>query len=266
MTEPTPEDVAPAPRSAVLCAPWASPADVPEVHRGLLSDAEWARKLMLASEILWALSGRRFYGGGCAESVTLRSSPPAPGEQAWPYSPTWGDCPCWTAATVYNGLLIPMPHLWQEDHYSAMAIRLPRAPVSNVVVQIDGVPFAGWRMTRAGYLERTDGKHWRMCDDSTTVSYEFGEAPPEGGVAAVVELAVQLAKDELGTDDCQLPRRISSITRQGVSIAVVDEQEFLDQGRVGLYLTDLWLRAVNPGGRGQRARVWSPDIPTAVRN
>lgn len=267
MTEPVPEDVPPAPRSAVLCAPWASPADVPEYRRALLSNEEWVTVLTQASEILFYLSGRRFYGGGCEESVTLRSRPPETGSGAWPYHPSWGDCACWSLASWHTNWLYPPPAgAYTGRHYSVMAIALPRNPITTVSsVTVNGELFTDWRLNRAGYLERTDGASWAVCGDVTSVTYQYGEPPPSSGVLAAVELGVQIALAQLGNEECELPQRVQSVTRQGISVAVLDPQEFLSDGRTGLYLVDLFLAAVNPKARGQRGRVWSPDIPNSIK-
>jgi hypothetical protein len=261
----TTPDVPQAPRSDVLCSAWASPADIPERHRPLLSNEEWERVLMQASEILWALSGRRWFGGGCEDTATLRSVPPVPGRGSWPYEDSWGKCACWSYGTWHGGWLFPAP-AGAAQHYAPMAVRLPEAPVTGVTsVTINGEPFSDYRLTRSGWLERLDGNTWSVCDDSTQVVYTFGESPPEGGVQAAVALAVQLAMDEVGSEECQLPQRVTSVTRQGVSMTVLDPQEFLTNGRVGLYVVDLWLSAVNPQSRGQRGSVWSPDLPVTTR-
>lgn len=263
MTQPDPVDVPPAVRSDVLCAPWATPADIPEPFRPLGSDEEWEEVLLQASEILYYLSGRRFIGGGCTETAILRAHPPGPGEGSWPYHQTWGACPCWLRASIIDGWLSPFDS-WTGRHYGQFAIRLPRAPVTAVTAVLqNGLPFTDFRVGRNGYLERTDGKPWQMCDDSTQIVYTFGDAPPEGGVRAAVRLAIEFMRSRNAPDDCQLPERVQSITRQGITVAVLDPQDFLTEGRVGLYEVDLWLAAVNPLSRPQRARVFSPDVTTA---
>jgi len=265
MTDPEPVDIPPAPRSAVLCSPWASPSDVPEAWRGQESTEEWQRVLLLASEILFYLSGRRFYGGGCTETAILRSRPPSAGQGAWPYHATWGDCGCWSAARLVNGWLYPPePGAW-SNHYSPMAVQLPRSPVATVTAVLqNGLPFTDFRLTRSGWLERTDGGSWSVCNDSTEVSYTFGEPPPESGVQATIELAYQLMLSMRNDARCQLPRRVQSVTRQGVSMTILDPQEFLSDGRTGLYAVDLFLAAVNPESRAQRAYVFSPDLPSTI--
>ena len=65
--------------------------------------------------------------------------------------------------------------------------------------------------------------------------------------------------------DCDLPERVTSITREGVTMALIDPQEFIQEGRTGLYTVDLWLNAVNPNRLLKRATVWSPDMKGRVR-
>lgn len=249
-----------APTSPVLCSAWATSADVPEPYRDLVGPD----LLLRASEILWALSGRRWYGSGCTETVTYRAYPPGQGQGSWPYDRTWGRCPCWIGGHVADGWLYP-PRAWEREHYRPAAIRLPRNLVQVIEVRIDGALFTDWRMSRSGWLERTDGETWSGCDDSTTITYNYGEPPPRSGVDAAVELAVEMYRDSIADGTCRLPARLSTVTRQGLTMTALDGMDFLDKGRTGLYLVDLFLAAVNPHGRGQAGSVWSPDIPKARR-
>jgi hypothetical protein len=57
---------------------------------------------------------------------------------------------------------------------------------------------------------------------------------------------------------------VQSITRQGISMAILDPFDFLDNGRTGVYQFDLWLATVNPTGLPRRSRVFSPDIARPV--
>lgn len=246
--------------SEMLCSAWATAADVPEPYRAVVTPEQ----LLRASEILWALSGRRWYGTGCTETVTYRAHPPGQGQGAWPYDRTWGRCPCWLGGHVAEGWLYPA-RSWDRDHYRPMAIRLPRNLVQVTEVRIAGTLFTEWRMSRSGWLERTDGGTWSGCDDSTVITYSYGEAPPQSGVDAAVELAIEMYRDSVNDGECRLPARLSSVTRQGITMTALDGMDFLDKGRTGLYLVDLFLAAVNPHGRGQAGSVWSPDIPKARR-
>jgi hypothetical protein len=48
-------------------------------------------------------------------------------------------------------------------------------------------------------------------------------------------------------------------------MTVVDSQDFLDQGKTGIYEIDLFLRSVNPSKATRKARVFNPDTPRAAR-
>lgn len=253
----------PSPVAEVLCSPWATAEDVPAAVRATLdvTDDELNAKLLIASEILWALSGRTWYGGGCEESVILRSQPPPPGTGAWPYSNSWGWCECWSASSWPGH-----PGAWPGQHYAPVSVRLPRSPITAVTaVTIDGDAFTGYTLRRSGWLERTDGNPWNVCGEATEITYTFGEPPPAGGRDSAVELGVEMVRAALGVD-CRLPERVTNVTRQGVSMTVMDPAEFLEKGKVGLPGVDLWLSAVNPKAVAQSAFVWSPDIPTSVRS
>lgn len=258
--------------SDVLCAPWATLTDLTTAQRDsviAMSDDDLQAQLLRASEILWALSGRRWIGQGCTETATLRSVPPQPGQGTWPYHRTWAACGCWAFGTWLDGRLYPNFLSYSGRHIGRpMAVKLPRSPVTGIVsVTIDGNPFAAWRFLRSGYLERTDGEGWNLCDDSTTIVYQFGEAPPAGGRESAIELGLEMAKDRLGLDSCRLPvRAYSNITRQGVTLTKPDPWDFLTRGKTGLIGVDLWLSAVNPEARPQAATVWSPDIPRTMRS
>lgn len=260
-----------APVSDVLCGPWATVQDVrPAVRAELaeLTDQQLQEELMRASEILWALSGRRWYGEGCTETATLRSTPPMSGTASWPYHTSWGKCACWGWGTWQGGWLWPAMGDYRGQHHAEpFAIQLPRSPLASIVsVTVNGVLFTDWRMVRAGWLERTDGQAWHTCDDSTVIVYTFGEAPPAGGRDSAVELGVELAKAKLNLSSCRLPIRTTNVTRQGVTMTILDTMDFLDKGRTGLPGVDLWLAAVNPQATPQAATVWSPDLPTTIRS
>jgi hypothetical protein len=99
------------------------------------------------------------------------------------------------------------------------------------------------------------------CDvKCLVVRYYYGTGVPAGGKNAVIKLAEQLLVSKIG-GDCKLPSRVTSISRQGLSWTLLDPQDFLKDGRTGIYEIDLLLRALNPAGALRRARVFNPDIP-----
>ena len=58
---------------------------------------------------------------------------------------------------------------------------------------------------------------------------------------------------------------MTSVVRQGVSYTVLDNQDFIDELKTGIYAVDLFLRVANPDRARARARVFSPDVARARR-
>jgi hypothetical protein len=79
-------------------------------------------------------------------------------------------------------------------------------------------------------------------------------------------LAIELAKLWAGDDTCALPERVTSISRQGVTYTVLDNQDFIDDLKTGVYAVDLFLKSSNPDRARAKARVFSPDTPRARRS
>jgi hypothetical protein len=97
------------------------------------------------------------------------------------------------------------------------------------------------------------------------VTYSYGIEPPTLGKMAARTLAIEFAKLWSGDDDCMLPQRVTSVSRQGVSYTILDSQDFIDDMRTGIYAVDLFLKSVNPDKARAKARVFTPDLPRARR-
>jgi hypothetical protein len=245
------------------CTAWASVDDIPTSAVGLHSRKEWEGYLNLATDILWSATQRRWRGSGRTAEVVLRGAPPNPGEPGWPYSKSWGCCPCFEGYAVSG-------FLWSRgirDHHEPVAIRLCHPDVTSVtMVAIDEVPFSDWRLD-GSWLARTDGCGWSVCRDRTTVSYTYGIDPPESGRLACVELAVEFGRSSTDEPDqaCRLPQRVQAVTRQGLTYEAVDDLGFLEKGLTGIPSIDMFITAVNPYGRKTQATVWSPDLMRSRR-
>lgn len=252
----------PAPVSG--CSAWAGPEDIPAGTADLHSPQQWCGYLAMATDILWASTGRRWRGETLTEDVVLRGAPPRAGEGSWPYHSSWGHCPC------YGGLAGPGQPRWVDGpyrHAAPASIRLPRRDLVDVTeVLVAGEVFEEWQLD-GSWLGRTDGRGWSVCRDSTEVTYRFGRPAPDAGRAAVVELAVEIGRGASDDPDqaCSLPKRVQSVTRQGITFAALDNFELLEKGWTGLASVDMWIKSVNPKGRAQAATVWSPDLPVARR-
>jgi hypothetical protein len=233
----------------LVCTSWCAPADLPdavETTAAALGPTVAAEACAAASDLLFALSGRRWNGGGCERTVTLELAPPVRATGADQRRAVLG------GGRGSGGRVV-------------MDVQLPDYPVTEIteVLDADQVAFdpATIRLVNGRTLERLhEGVRvsWPGCE--ITVTYTWGQAPPDGGKAAAVEYATQLILGKAGDSACQLPRRVQSITRQQVTIALLDPGDYLDQGRTGVPSIDLWLAAVNPAGLKRRPAVWSPDV------
>jgi hypothetical protein len=147
------------------------------------------------------------------------------------------------------------------DTFTSPTFRLTCFPVAEIRwVQV------GDRMLGAHEFEviRERGL-FSLCDPDTCgdiciqVGYRCGSDVPPNAKLAARELAEQILLGMEGSSACQLPARVTSISRQGVSMQLLDPQEFLNDGRTGIYLVDLFLRAVNPARAVAPPRVFIPE-------
>lgn len=218
------------------CEPWVTVEDLCcTVAEG--DEARAERVCTAATEVLHALSGRRF--GVCSTVETLNTAevcgPPSAGGD--PRFPGYSE-----AAASSRSLL-------------ALAVT-PVQYVTSVVedgvllTEVDDYRVDDWRV-----LVR-EGSPWI---GEVVVTYGGGPAVPTAGTLAAAELACELLKACTGDATCALPSGVQNIARQGVTYNLFNPLDFLDSGRIGLRLCDLFLSAVNPAGLTSRSRIVNPD-------
>lgn len=152
-------------------------------------------------------------------------------------------------------------------------IKLPGYPVVSVdSVKIDGeeVDPAFYRLDDHRWLvwvgeEESGRSAWPCCQrvdlpdtdlDTFSIGYSFGTTPDQGGVMACASLACQLALAfSPGDNACRLPRRVTTIARQGVTIAVLDPLTLFKEGQTGLPEVDMWIASKMLGAKNRRASV-----------
>lgn len=219
-----------------------------------------------ASFMLWALSGRKFTGTTtvteryvCASNIRLL------GASAQTYTPALVE------GTVFN---IPVGDIDRfgtefssEANSARTRLRLRGRRVIDVhqvrTLKGDLVDPMNYRLVDHSTLEATYGKTFHPCN--VEVTYTYGAPPPTAGRMAARILAIELVKLYENDSECMLPNRVTSVARQGVTYTVLDNQDFIDELRSGIYAVDLFLRAVNPDRARARSRVFSPDVPRARR-
>lgn len=148
-------------------------------------------------------------------------------------------------------------------------LRLRQQPVISVesVTQLGKVlDPVSYTLRNNAYLVRANSMPWLLDSfNDLTVVYTYGLNPPSAGIRAAIRFANELILAEAGSSNCSLPERITSVSRQGVSMTVMDPQDFLEKGRIGIYEVDLFLAAVNPNKAKKRPKVFSVDQPRGER-
>jgi hypothetical protein len=235
--------------------------------------AEWAEQM--AIEIVWAASGRQF--GLCTKTYRpcVIGCEPQPMINEWRLIGVKGAFAGVGAWDSNLGWDLSIMGCGCRDSCSCTRLEqfeLSPKPVRQVhEVTIDGAVLdeSAYRLSK-NRLIRVDGEAWPLCQDWTvnadqpgawTVKMTYGRPVPFGGRVAAGVLAGELTKAVCGDDTCELPRRVQTITKAGVTVGFVDPMQFLNEGKTGLYEVDLWLVSVNPNRLARRARVYRVDDP-----
>lgn len=251
-----------------------------------VDDDTLERTLSIASDLLYQLSGRQFSGScldtvrPCARCESFNVLSASYWWGSWDWNAGWGFCSCnrprdcgcsrlseitlgtYPVTSIVEvlvaddsnpdwlsgaGTAILDPTLYRVDDYRYL-VRLPNPDGSS----------QGWPRCQRLDLPTTES-------DTFSVELTYGILPPSPGIAAAEEWACQMALACVGSSECRLPQRVQSITRQGVSMVMLDPMAFLEAGRTGLYLVDTFLAAYNKNGLKSRASVLSPNMRRRVR-
>ena len=210
----------------------------------------------IASELLYKLTGEKFTG---VKSVTEYYSKDS---LSGTYSPALVE------GQMYN-LPSKVGTSGQNTVVGDRKLYLRHAPIRSVdFVRIGNtlLDSTQYSIRNRAYLVRTGNARW-MFDgfNEIEVSYTYGAMPPEVGRAAAVRFANELILAEMNDERCSLPLRVSSITRQNVSMTVLDPQEFLDNGKTGIYSVDLFIKAYNPDGARKKTKLFVAGRPQGER-
>lgn len=219
----------------------------------------------VATYLLWAMSGRKFTGETIVTeryTCTLRNNRMGPSTRT--------NSPVLFGGDVYN---IPSG---DYDEYSELTadgmspdsrIRLRGRPVTKIhsIRNRTGsvIDPANYYLVDHSTIHIKAGTPWTPCN--TEVTYSYGTPVPVAGRMAARKLALEFARLWSGDEMCELPQRVTSVSRQGVSYTILDNQEFIDELRTGLYEIDLFLKTTNPDNARRKSKVFSPDQPRARR-
>jgi hypothetical protein len=247
-----------------LDALWVKPSDIDESldldtidpsDVQLLQDYEYAlAACQFASQMLWALSGRKFHTGSV---VTERYVVDRNWISPLVMTPTRG-------VSVYDadwGVFVVDPWDW-----NSRKIRLDGTPVKQIGSVTSLADGRVLEPSEYHVINRTFLQLNSMPSRGIDVSYTYGQSPPQTGRMAAREMAKQFFLAWSGREDqCSLPDRVTAVTRQNVSWVLLDNQDFLDDLKTGIYMVDMFLKSVNPDKARVKSKVFSVDIPRGRR-
>jgi hypothetical protein len=218
-----------------------------------------------ASYLLWSMSGRKYTG---ETTVTERYTCTLRNNRMGPSTKT--NSPVLFGGDVYN---IPSG---DYDEYSELTsdgmspdsrIKLRGRPVTKIHSIRnrlgDILDPSSYYLVDHSTIHIKAGTPWTPCN--TEVTYSYGTPVPIAGKMAARKLAIEFARLWSGDEGCELPQRVTSVSRQGVSYTILDNQEFIDELRTGLYEIDLFLKVTNPDNARRKSKVFSVDTPRARR-
>ncbi len=227
-----------------------------------------ANAKLAASQLLWAMTGRQFSvcrttirpcrKGYCNDACCIPGIDYALG---YPWMPVMQLNGLWTNLSCYCQNECSCTKLSE--------INLPNPVCTIEQVKIDGVIVdpATYRVDNFRKLVRLGSDIWPRCNNLTledteigtwSVTLTYGIPPPELVLMGAAEMAGEIIKQAVGKP-CKLPQRMSSVTRQGITVSFLDDMQFLDKGLTGMYWVDLAARTYNPCRLQRKPLIASPD-------
>lgn len=257
------------------CTPWATVDDLCDPclsnYDTIPSDL-LDHQLQVASDLLFMLSGKQF-PGLC--EMTVRPCAQKSYYDAWAYrsSGYWG-YPSFGCGCSVGRCGCPKP--------SQITLGVqPIVSIKEVKVDGDVLDSSLYRIDDFRYLVRLrdpDGSYatWPCCQDillpdtepdTFSVTFIYGRTPPLAGIHAAAILACEfaLACSPVDGVECRLPKRVQSLSRQGVNMVLLDPMEFLAAGKLGIHEVDSFISAWNPHGLKRASGVYNVDRIPSVR-
>lgn len=203
----------------------------------------------ISSHILYILTGEKFQG---IHTATEYFGGP---QQSYQIEPN-----------LIDGKMYNLPSSGESKYGPSIVkdqkIYLRHRPVREVLEVVElgkVVDPTNYTLRDRHFIRRKNGQGWVANQmNELEVTYIYGALPPNAGIRAAIILANQLYLSEIDSDECALPTRITSIQRQGVSITALDPQDFLLEGRTGIYEVDLFIKTYNPNQAQKKSKIIVP--------
>lgn len=233
------------------CQPWCTWAQVeacvPYDLSSISDGAVQADIIAQASEIIFNLNHQR-YPGVCEATRGICQS------VIW----GWFTYPWWPYTHCGPGEAVDLGSRFAVEAVSQVIVNGVILPHDGTVYRVDG-----WR-----YLTRIDGNSWPRCADLTDplafqATWTWGRAIPKAAQRAAARFAAELAAECIPDQDCQIPKHVTTVSREGMTFVAVDSFKMLEEGRTGIYAVDSWLAADLMGSQAPPGGI-DPAEPTRL--
>lgn len=145
--------------------------------------------------------------------------------------------------------------------FNTSTIRLPRKCGTSWLWT------SGWNWTGPGPVPMnwTDASG-TQCLRKIIVDYTYGAEAPDGIENAINILSEEIEKAIAGDEDCQLPSRVTEVSSRGISMTLLEPNDFVVDGLTGVPEVDRMISLHNPSKAKARARVYSADFRPGRRH
>lgn len=216
----------------------------------------------IATRIVYELSGRRWVWPAVTTTETVEIGP-------WPNTITLQGRPVIEVSSVVrtypDGTEVPLEYTLENGH----RIRLTGYVQMGQSSWVNGDPafYNSQYFTQNSMVDptQTGGFFLTIPDRVISITYSYGSPPPKELAWAIEVLAKEIVLAMTNPDDCRLPDRTTSVTRQGVTLSLLTHDQFIEKGLTGIPEVDTALRVFNPSKAKRPARVYSPTSPPARR-
>lgn len=230
--------------------------------------------LQAATEDLWKASGMQY--GLCSTTMRPCRDECYSTSSGWPFVDWWRwDGGMWPRPLLYAGQWFNIVCGGCPGSCSCTALstfKVPGPIHSITEIKIGGVvmPTGSYKVFDNYKVVRTDGAFWPACQDLTlpdteantwSITFTQGQEVPELGKIALGQLLCEYAKAFCAGGDCALPANIQSLIRQGVSITLNPDQDWIER----LGFVSRFIKYANPHGLDAPPGVFNIDLVEPVR-
>lgn len=213
----------------------------------------------IASRVMYELLGRRWVWPAITTTETVDLEP-------WPNVITLQGRPVIEVHSVVrviaDGQYVTQPFQLENGH----RIRLSQYTQIDTSTVLQGGDLFQY-LAQHSLLDPRQMSHLYAAIPPRTIAitYTYGSPPPLEVRFAIDALAKELLLGYTSNEECRLPSRVTSITRQGITMTMAPATSFLEEGFTGIPEVDQTIRNFNPSKAKRPARVYSPTSPPARR-